>query len=226
MNVIAFRDVCYELSGHTILANFNAHIAAGSFTVLVGESGSGKSTLLDLCAGVQKPTSGEIHYPLWKMPVKEQIAYLPQANPIPPYLTTFNYVASALLNQRSFLRRLFTKLSFSDHMYVMDYLDKVNLMHLKDRNVTKLSGGEKRRIEIAATFIQDKEVYIFDEPISGLDPQTASQIMDEIAQLQRENGKTVLCAISQFELAQRYATDIFTYQNGVWKSYFPGERKN
>ena len=223
MTIIDFSNVTVEVNNQKLVSNTNLQIAAGSFVIFVGESGSGKTTLLDLCADLRVPTSGHVSFPHWKNRPKEQIAYMRQEKNTPANRTAFQNVARGLLQDANIIRRLLNKPSFSNYVRVMDYLEKVGLLHLKDRRFDQLSGGEKRRIELASTLIQNKSVYLFDEPISGLDPKTAEQIMHELARVHREQAYTIICAMSQLDIAKRYATHLITHRAGMWHSeYFPG----
>lgn len=219
MASIEFQQVSVVVHHEQIISNFNARIETGSFTVFSGESGSGKSILLDLCAQKLMPNEGEVKHST----PSNRVAYLQQNAFVQPHQTAFQLVARGLLRQANWFRKLFKKPSFSDYVRVMDYLEKVNLLKVKDVRLDKLSGGERRRIEIAQVIIQDASIYVFDEPIAGLDPNTANQILLELHALTKEQGKTVICTISQLELARRYATNLFTYQEGEWKEeHFPG----
>jgi ABC-type phosphate/phosphonate transport system ATPase subunit len=213
MQVITFNDVNMTINGESIFKHLNLEINNGELVIFVGASGSGKTTLLDLCAQLRVPTRGEINSQF----AKSKIAYMRQTPTTSTGLTTFQFIAKKLLANKNWMRRLLNKPSFSDHVRIMDYLEKVSLLSLKHQKLDKLSGGERRRIELASTIIQECELYLFDEPIAGLDQKTAIQIMNEIKELLHEQGKTIIITMSQVDIARNYASQLFISENGTWK---------
>ncbi len=134
---------------------------------LLGANGAGKTSLMRMIAGIVKPTSGEILYdglPIWTLKEKyrEVFGYLPQEFGFYPEFTVksyLEYVASLKGLSRTTTRKKIGEL-----------LERLTLSDVKNKKISKLSGGMKRRVGIAQALLNDPKVLILDEPTSGLDP--------------------------------------------------------
>lgn len=134
---------------------------------LLGANGAGKTSLMRMIAGIVKPTAGEILYDglpiqMLKEKYREVFGYLPQEFGFYPEFTVQSYLeyVSALKGlSKSETRRKIAEL-----------LERLTLRDVKNKKISKLSGGMKRRVGIAQALLNNPEVLILDEPTSGLDP--------------------------------------------------------
>lgn len=134
---------------------------------LLGANGAGKTSLMRMIAGIVKPTSGEILYDgvpiqMLKEKYREIFGYLPQEFGFYPEFTVksyLEYVASLKGLSRTKTRKKMGEL-----------LERLTLADVKNKKISKLSGGMKRRVGIAQALLNDPKVLILDEPTSGLDP--------------------------------------------------------
>ncbi len=134
---------------------------------LLGANGAGKTTLMRMIAGIMKPSSGQIRYdgiPIseLKESYRDIFGYLPQEFGFYPEFTVKDYleyvaVLKGLTSRES--KRRINKL-----------LEQLTLSHVRNKKITKLSGGMKRRVGIAQALLNEPEILILDEPTSGLDP--------------------------------------------------------
>lgn len=134
---------------------------------LLGANGAGKTTLMRMIAGIMKPTAGEIRYdgiPIHELKgsYRDVFGYLPQEFGFYPEFTVKDYleyvaVLKGLSNQDSKRK-------------IGELLEQMTLSHVRNKKISKLSGGMKRRVGIAQALLNEPEILILDEPTSGLDP--------------------------------------------------------
>lgn len=134
---------------------------------LLGANGAGKTTLMRMIAGIMKPTAGEICYdgiPIHELKgsYRDVFGYLPQEFGFYPEFTVKDY-----LEYVAVLKGLSDR--DSKHK-IGELLEQMTLSHVKNKKISKLSGGMKRRVGIAQALLNEPEILILDEPTSGLDP--------------------------------------------------------
>lgn len=134
---------------------------------LLGANGAGKTTLMRMIAGIMKPTSGQIRYdgiPIneLKESYRDVFGYLPQEFGFYPEFTVKDY-----LEYVAVLKGLSDR---DSRRKIGELLEQMTLSSFKNKKISKLSGGMKRRVGIAQALLNEPEVLILDEPTSGLDP--------------------------------------------------------
>ncbi len=177
-----------------VLRDLDLSIEQGDFAALMGPSGSGKTTLLNLIGGLDQPTSGSITVAgqqLEKLNSKslakwraENIGFVFQFYNLLPVLTAQRNVELPLL---------LTKLSAAQRK--KNAATALQIVGLEDRAGHKpgeLSGGQQQRVAIARALVADPTLLICDEPTGDLDRDTADEILDLLALLNREHGKTIV----------------------------------
>jgi phosphonate transport system ATP-binding protein len=217
MAQFTIRDFTAKIKEKMVLKDLEFVIHKGEFIAIVGPSGSGKSLLLDCLAlkttnfeGVYRYNGVPIVNPSWWARVKlaKSWAYMKENEGLQLTRTAFQNVLTGRKPHLGLIRRILNMPSVRDHVLVMDYLEKVGLLPLSKRNVEHLSGGEKRRVGIAKATIQEADVLFIDEPITGLDRQSAEMILSDLKILNETKQTTILCVISQMEFAEKYASRI------------------
>ena len=153
-------------------------VAPGEFVCLVGASGCGKSTLLNLVAGLARPTSGSVETG------RRRTALMFQEPALFPWLTARANVEIALRLRG--LRRP-ERRARSERL-----LEKVHLGGLGERRPHELSGGMRQRVALARALAQEADVLLMDEPFGALDAMTRDILHDELEELWRATGLTVL----------------------------------
>lgn len=233
MPQIQVRKLTFKCNESTVLNQIDLDIDKGEFIAIIGPSGSGKSSLV-ACIGLQnKWNAGQFIYnneevlqlnPLHKRKLKNTWAYMKQGEGLEPQRTAFQNVLAGRHNHVSLIRRILGKPGVGEHVLVMDFLQKVGLMHLSERKVHQLSGGEKRRIAIAKATIQEAELMLIDEPITGLDRFSSEVIMEDLQRLNERNRTTIICVVSQIEYAEKYASRIIGLHEGQIKLDVSGRK--
>lgn len=173
---------------------------------MIGPNGAGKSTLLKLIAGLLKPLSGTVEV-LGAPPGARarDVAYVPQAEAVDwDFPVTVGEVAMMGRYARlGFGRRP----SADDRRHVDAALDTVGMAGARDRQIGELSGGQRRRVFLARALAADPELYLLDEPVTGVDATTQEELMD-VLEAEARAGKTVIasthdliCAAQRFHQA-------------------------
>ena len=176
------------------LENINLEIREGEFVSLMGPSGSGKSTLLNLMAGVDRPSSGSLQVlgtelvglsedqlATWR---NENIGFVFQHFNLIPVLTAFENVELPLL---------LTSLSKAERRkHVETALRLVDLTERASHYPRQLSGGEEQRVAISRAIVTDPRLILADEPTGDLDADSARAVLDILAALNQDFGKTIV----------------------------------
>ncbi len=192
----------------TVLRDASFDLAAGETLALVGPSGSGKTTLLGLCAGLDRPTSGEIVLdgralgPLdedARARVRNEASgFVFQNFQLIPALTALENVLVPLE-----LRALRGAAMREAERRARDLLQRVGLSGRLDHFPVQLSGGEQQRVALARAFVTEPRVLFCDEPTGNLDAATAAVVVDLIFGLNREKGATLVLVTHDSDLAAR-----------------------
>ena len=188
-----------------VLQGLNLDVAKGEFVAFMGPSGSGKTTLLNLLGGLDLPTSGSItvggdeitrlsagKLTAWRA---RHVGFIFQMYNLIPVLTAFRNVELPLL---------LTRLSKAERReHVEAALSVVGLSDRLHHYPRQLSGGQEQRVAIARAIVADPTFLLADEPTGDLDRKSAGEIMDLVARLVQENGKTVLMVTHDPRAAER-----------------------
>ena len=167
------------------LEDFDLSIAPGEFFAIVGPTGCGKSTTLGLIAGLAKPQAGEVT--LFDAPVDgvdRRVGFVFQQDAVFPWRNVLGNVMAGPLfrgvpkNQAEATAR--------------DWINRVGLKGFEDHHPHQLSGGMRKRVALAQTFINNPQVLLMDEPFSSLDVQTRELMQEELLQLWAQAKSAVL----------------------------------
>lgn len=206
-----------------VLERLSFQADEGELIALLGASGSGKTTLFRCLMLKEKWDEGQYIYGgkdittigTWeKLKLRKEWAYLEEKPSLNPKKTALKNVLSALLFKKSWLRFLTNTVSEDDHMEAMDYLDKVGLLEKAHEPVEKLSGGEKQRVAICKALIKEAKVIYADEPVSGLDPEAAMRVLEDLQAICRKQKLLVFCSLHQVELAEKFGSRIWGLSGG------------
>jgi putative ABC transport system ATP-binding protein len=187
----------------TVLKNIGFSLRAGDTCAIVGPSGSGKTTLLGLCAGLDHPTSGEVHLNGVHLgPLDEDgrarvrsdaVGFVFQSFQLLPTLTALENVMVPL------------ELRGAGHVRedAVELLGRVGLAGRLHHYPTQLSGGEQQRVALARAFVNRPRILFADEPTGNLDRDTSHRIVDLLFELNARAGTTLVLVTHDLELAAR-----------------------
>ena len=186
--MLEIKNITVTYESRPLFTNLSLTIQRGEIVALTGPSGSGKTTLLRCIAGLEVMASGTIllnNNDITNRPAhKRQIGLVFQDNQLFPHLNVSQNVGYSLKIQRVAKQTIATK--------VHEALDLVGLSHLADRSITNLSGGEAKRIAVARALVAEPEVLLLDEPLSGLDSELHSRLLEDLRALLTARGTTTL----------------------------------
>lgn len=165
-------------------------VETGEIVGLLGPNGAGKTTSFYMIIGLEKPDSGEVYLSdvrITKLPMYRRaelgISYLTQEASIFRKLTVSENILAILET---------TQLSREDQLKKLEsLLEEFHITHVRERKGTELSGGERRRVEIARCLALEPEFILLDEPFAGVDPLAVADIQEIIKYL-RERGMGIL----------------------------------
>ena len=185
---VRMAGVTRRYNGTQAVSGLDLEIPAGSITGVIGPSGSGKTTTIRMMTGSLAPTKGEVQVlgeppGRFRRSTRERIGYMPQQFSLYPDLTVGENVDFAGAMYGLVLWRRWRR-----KRAVLELLD---LWSVRGRRAGQLSGGMKRRLELAAALVHDPALLILDEPTAGIDPLLRRTVWDELHR-RRDNGVTAV----------------------------------
>ncbi len=176
-------------------------IQSGERVALIGPNGAGKSTLFKAIGGLIPFTNGEISVMGEDCRSSHAfVGYVPQQNEIDWSFPVTVY--DVVMMGRARQSRWFSWWRRDDHAVVHDLLEQLNLSQFANRQISQLSGGQRRRVFIARALAQDSRVLLMDEPFTGVDTAAEQEIMNTL-DLLTEQGITILLATHDLGRAGR-----------------------
>lgn len=175
-----------SFKGQTVIKNIDLFVQRGEVVGLLGPNGAGKTTSFSIIAGLMAPDSGRIyldhnditHLPMYRR-ARLGIGYLPQEASIFRGLTVEQNIMAILeITEPSVERR---------HDLLESLLSEFMITHIRQSLSITLSGGERRRVEIARALASHPEFILLDEPLAGIDPITVNDIRSLIRHLKDKN---------------------------------------
>jgi manganese/zinc/iron transport system ATP- binding protein len=200
-DILRFRDLSVRYGRVAALRNLSFEVPCGSLTAVMGPNGAGKSTLLRVAAGLEKPSTGEVR--IGDAPpehARPRLAYLPQRQAVD---WDFPITVRGVVEQGCYpALRLLQRLGEAERARVNRALAELGLTEVAGRQIRRLSGGQQQRVFLARAVAQGADIFLLDEPFSGLD-LFATEELGHIFRSWQKQGRTVLAAVHDLELARR-----------------------
>ncbi|MCZ6552705.1 MAG: phosphonate ABC transporter ATP-binding protein [SAR324 cluster bacterium] len=222
---IELERIGKRFGDRTALEGVDFRCAPGEMVAVVGASGAGKSTLLRLINGLLPASEGEARVlgqtlqsggrllPGAKR-LRAQIGFVFQRFNLVERLTALQNVLAGTLAKAPTLRtaaRLFTR---AEKLRAMAALDRVGILERAEQRASELSGGEQQRVAIARCLMQEARIVLADEPVASLDIESARKVMELLAELNREDGTTILLSTHQIPTVRRYCPRTLALNGG------------
>ncbi|MFA5508459.1 MAG: ABC transporter ATP-binding protein [Vulcanimicrobiota bacterium] len=210
MVTLQVKDLRKSFGKLQVLDKLSLEIQKGGVFAVLGPNGSGKTTLLKSILGMVVPEQGDILFDgqtvLRRCDYRNRLNYLPQIANFPANLSVQELI--------KMVQNLRPKPSHPNPL-----LDLFGLVPSLPKKLGHLSGGTKQKVNLLLTFMFDSELYILDEPTTGLDPLSVLQLKGLIAE-QKEKGHTVLFTTHIMSLVEEIADEIVFLLEG--KIHFQG----
>lgn len=207
--MIRWKGVRVAYNGSFVVGPIDLEVRSGEWVALIGPNGAGKSTLLRSAVGGVE-FSGEVSLGGAPRRLGIDIAWMPQRPTLPDEMTVGEY---ALLGRTPHLRYLQSERA-ADFAATESALRRLDLQGLRNRRLRTLSGGEAQRVVLARALAQESPVLLLDEPTSSLDLGHAVDVLELIDDLRVGGGLTVVTAIHDLTLAERFADRLVLMASG------------
>ena len=195
--ILQAKNISKRYGNHLVVDHIHLQFEKGTFNAILGPNGAGKSTTISMLIGLKQPTQGDIIYePGTKIGVVFQTSVLDEMLTVRENLIIRAKQYKGLKPNR-----------------VSDLIDRLGLSAFQKQKYGTLSGGQKRRVDIARALLHGPDLLFLDEPTTGLDIQTRKSIWDLLYQLQREEGMTVVLTTHYLDEADE-ADQIYIVDHG------------
>lgn len=212
---LSLTSVTVRLGERCVVQDISTQCEAGFFIGVIGPNGAGKSTLIRAIMGLIPVNGGSIHVdgkPLATVSranLARTLAYLPQGQTLHWPLSVERLVALGRLPHLA----PFSRLSNVDHHAIEAAMARADVTHLRDRDATELSGGERARVMLARALAVGAKGLIADEPLASLDPGHQIDVMELLAK-EASNGTLVIAVLHDLTMAARYCQHLLLINRG------------
>ena len=214
------QDLSVTIGNQHILHDINMHVHCGELVALIGPNGAGKSTFLKAVLN-QRDYDGVIAFSApGQRERKPRIGYVPQSPTFDPGdpVSVADLFACCMSRRPAFLG-----LSKAMRTKVLECLERVHGEDLIDKRVGTLSGGELQRVLLALALEPLPNILILDEPLSGVDVEGLSALMDMLDEIRRTYDLSILMTTHDFSSLERYADQVVLIDGTVLKQGRPRE---
>ena len=195
--ILQARHLTKWYGDHMAVDDIQLEFEKGSFNAILGPNGAGKSTTISMLIGLKKPTKGQIRYaPNTKIGVVFQASVLDEMLTVRENLTIRAQQYKEIVASR-----------------VDDLIHQLGLTAFQKQLYGTLSGGQKRRVDIARALLSQPDILFLDEPTTGLDIQTRKAIWDLLSRLQKDEGMTIILTTHYLDEADE-ADQIYIVDHG------------
>ena len=195
---VVIRQLVLPLAHHTLEVDVELRART---TAVYGPSGSGKTSLLEAIAGLRKPASGTIELmgrDVGSLPPRaRRVGYVPQDDALFPHLSVRNNIFYGAPHT-------------TDSRLVVEVLE---IGHLLDRGVKRLSGGERKRVSLARALLSNPEVLLLDEPLAGVDLELRARVLTYLVRVRDEFPIPMLYVTHQKEEAHAICEELVVLQS-------------
>ena len=204
---VSLRFISGDGTATVTLRNFTMAVARGEFVAIVGPTGCGKSTTLNMITGLLQPTVGRVQ--VMNQPVTgidPRIGFVFQADAVFPWRNVIDNVAAGPMFRGTPHKQA--------HELAAQWITRVGLEGFARHYPHQLSGGMRKRVALAQTFINNPEILLMDEPTASLDPASAERVRGWLSDYQRRTGATMLLASHNMFEVERLCSEVLMMKQG------------
>ena len=213
--MINIENISLSYGKDSVLENISLNLKAKSFIGIIGKNGTGKSTLLKSIVGLLKPINGNIFiddndiYKMKRNILAKKISFMPQSM---PFDFSFKVKDFVMFGRYPYIN-MFKPASKEDFKIVESIMNFTEIMAFAERNINELSGGEKQKVLLAQTLVQQTDIIALDEPTSHLDIGRQASIFKLLKMLNEKYNKTIIVTVHDLNLAGEFCSDIVLLDN-------------
>jgi lipopolysaccharide export system ATP-binding protein len=225
MPILEVRDLVKYYGRRKVVDGVNFEVDVGEVVGLLGPNGAGKTTSFRMTTGQITPNAGTVlfagkevtHLPMFRR-ARLGMGYLPQEHSVFRKLTVEQNILAILeaMPQVRSLGRRFTRQERWQR--TNDVLEQFGLTHIRKNNATRISGGEKRRLEIARCLVCEPLLILLDEPFTGIDPITIADIQQIVRDL-RKRGIGILVTDHNVRAALKITDRSYLIKDGKVRTH-------
>lgn len=206
------QNLSVQIGSDRILKDVNLHVHCGELVAVIGPNGAGKSTFLKAILGQQEHEGVIVFSAPGQRGKKPKIGYVPQSPSFDPSdpVTVADLFVCCMSRRPAFLGR-----SKTMDATIRSCLERVHATELMDKRVGTLSGGELQRVLLALALEPIPNILILDEPLSGVDVEGQTDLMDMLDELRQVYDLSILMTTHNFSLLSRYADQVALIDRGI-----------
>jgi iron complex transport system ATP-binding protein len=204
---IVLQNLSIEISGTQICQGLDLEFSTGQVWCVLGCNGVGKTTLLKTLAGLRPPNSGNVRLngrPVQRVARRQRAQQLSMLFQDSETLFPTTVLETVLTGRHPWISPLRGE-GAHDRDKAMAALERVGMVHLASRSMSSLSGGERRRVDLAAVFVQESECVLLDEPGNHLDMHHQVAVLGGMVQQWKSQGGLVILVMHDVNLALRFS---------------------
>ena len=212
--ILTVENVGLAIDEHTILQDIDFAVGEGEFVGIIGPNGAGKSTLLKSLRGMN-PATGTIKvfdkdlHRLSEKEIARNVAYMQQE-----MNTGFGFSAKQVVLAGRYPYLAWWQNESEDDVAIAEkYMNFTGVLHLADKDINRMSGGEKQRVLLAKVLTQETNLIFLDEPTASLDLTYQEEIFRQCKELCHE-GKTILIVVHDIRLAAKFCSRLILLNEG------------
>lgn len=222
--MVNMKNLTLGYKKQKILKELNLKIKKGEFVGIIGSSGAGKSTLLMSVTGGIKVFEGDFEVlglnldgikKKHLIKLREQVGVIFQGYHLVDRLSVLDNVVSGMLKDIPLTRAILKYYKEKDLKKAKEYMDIVDITEHAKKRCDELSGGQRQRVAIARALAAEPKIILADEPVSALDPKSATKVMEVLKRVNKKYGVTVITNLHQLEYAKDYCERIIGINNGM-----------
>lgn len=197
---VVFQNTSVKIERNQLLSNFNLTIEPGCWLGIVGPNGGGKSTLIKALLGLV-PHKGHISLD-WHQGSIGSVGYVPQ---LAPFDATLPITVLDYLRMVSEERPVWLK--YKQNKIIAKKMQQFDISHFADKRIGTLSTGERQRVLLCGTLINQPDILMLDEPLAGVDKQGHQLILDLLNDYHQQ-GKTILMVEHHWQVVAKYCQQV------------------
>jgi len=207
MHTLELCGVSSGYGGKEVLHNINLKLSEPSIYVVVGPNGAGKTTLFRTVCGILQPYGGAVGFDgentFDSGEIRKRMIYLSHLNALPEEMTVLESL------------KFFSEIEGGGD--IEGVVEALHLEGLKDKKISDLSQGQKKRASIAKVFLRDRDLYLLDEPTSNVDPKVAKEIREYLLGLSKD--RIVMYSSHNLYEAREIGTYLILIKDGTIKFF-------